>query len=77
MALSEPATDALPSSTTAHLRRCWYRRLTRVEAGGTTVYDVECMLPRELGTVPLGDLETARRVCNTCAAGGVFRPDED
>ena len=77
MALSEPTTDALPAIGPAQLRRCWYRRLTRVDAGRTTVYDVECLLPKQLGSVPLGDLETARPVCNTCAAAGVFRPDED
>ena len=77
MALSEPATDALPLAGPAQLRRCWYRRMTRVEAGALSVYDVECLLPKHLGSVPLGDLETARPVCNTCAAAGVFRPDEE
>jgi len=77
MALSEPATDALPAAGVAQLRRCWYRRMTRVDAGRTSVYDVECLLLKQLGSVPLGDLETARVVCNTCTAAGVFRPDEE
>lgn len=77
MALSEPAADALPAASPALLRRCWYRRVTRVDAGRTSVYDVECLLPGRLRSVPLGDLETARPVCNTCSAAGVFRPDEE
>jgi hypothetical protein len=77
MALSQPVTEALSEAGPAQLRRCWYRRLTRVDAGRTSVYDVECLLPKHLGSVPLGDLETARPVCNTCVAAGVFRPDEE
>ena len=76
MALLDAATDALPAAAPAHLRRCWFRRLTRVEAGGLVVYDVECLLS-DRKAVPLGDLETARAVCHSCQAAGVFRPDEE
>lgn len=72
-----PSTDGLPAAAAAHLRRCWYRRLTRVEFARLSAYDVECMLPTNPGSVPLGDLATARHVCNSCTAGGVFRPDEE
>ena len=78
MALQEPLTGALPRPLAgAHLRRCWFRRLTRVEAGSASVYDVECLYPSRQVSVPLGDLETARPVCNACQAAGVFRPDEE
>jgi len=78
MALPEPMTDALSRPLAgAHLRRCWFRRLTRVEAGSVSLYDVECMYPSRQVSVPLGDLETARPVCNACQAAGIFRPDEE
>jgi len=78
MALSEPVTDVLPRPVEgAHLRRCWFRRLTRVEAGPVELYDVACLYPSRQVSVPLGDLETARPVCNACQAAGIFRPDEE
>ena len=78
MALPAPATEAhgRPADL-AHLRRCTFRRLTRVSAGQDALYDVECLYPTRLASVPLGDLETARPVCNTCQAAGVFRADEE
>ena len=75
MALPEPLTDTLAADR-AHLRRCWFRRMTRVEAGGLAVYDVQCLFPNRQA-VPLGDLDIARAVCSRCQAAGVFRPDED
>ena len=78
MALPEPVTRALPNSPGgAHLRRCWFRRLTRVDAGPVELYDVECLYPTRQVSIPLGDLETARPVCNACQAAGIFRPDEE
>ena len=78
MALPELVTDAPPRTlTAAHLRRCWFRRLTHVEAGSLSLYEVECLYPSRQVSVPLGDLETARPVCNACQAAGIFRPDED
>jgi hypothetical protein len=77
MALTDALADAAPAAgSAAHLRRCWFRRLTRVEAGGLAVYEVQCLLLDRQG-VPLGDLDAARDVCNTCQAAGVFRPDEE
>jgi hypothetical protein len=78
MALPASATEATSRPFDEdHLRRCWYRRLIRVTAGRETVYAVECLYPNRTASIPLGDLETARPVCNTCQAGGVFRPDEE
>jgi hypothetical protein len=68
-------TDTLAAGP-AHLRRCWFRRMSRVDAAGLAVYDVQCLFPNRQA-VPLGDLETARAVCESCQAPGIFRPDED
>jgi hypothetical protein len=38
---------------------------------------VACMYPKRESPVPLGDLESARPVCDGCTARGIFRPDED
>jgi hypothetical protein len=48
-------------------------------AGGRElpVYDVECLYPDRQVPIPLGDLETARPICNGCTAEHVFRADED
>jgi hypothetical protein len=78
MALRE--TVALPlahPAGEASLRRCWYRRLTRVAWDRQVVYDVECLFPARRVSVPLGDLATAAAVCDTCQASGIFRPDEE
>jgi hypothetical protein len=41
------------------------------------VYDVECLFPGRTTPIPLGDLETARPICENCRAVGIFRADED
>lgn len=77
MALTDALAETVRATAQpAHLRRCWFRRLTRVEGGGLVVYDVQCLL-LDRQPIPLGDLEAARDVCNTCTAAGVFRPDEE
>jgi hypothetical protein len=60
----------------SHIRRCTFRRLIAVERN-PAVYDVECLFPDRLIPIPLGDLESARPICNSCTARPVFRPDED
>jgi len=78
MALPATVTETLPGPhDEAHLRRCWYRRMIHVAAARETVYAVECLYPNREASIPLGDLEMARPVCNTCRADGVFRPDEE
>ena len=59
------------------IRRCTFRRLIDVEAGSDRVYDVECLFPDRKIPIPLGDLESATPICNTCTAPHIFRPDED
>lgn len=71
-----PDVQIRPAGAT-HLRRCTFRRLTRVQAGSLPLYEVECLYPSRQVAIPLGDLDTARPVCNACQATGVFRPDED
>lgn len=80
MALPLPVvtTDADRYRLAAHrIRRCTYRRLIQVDAVGERVYDVECLYPDRRVPIPIGDLDAAMAVCNTCTAGHIFRPDED
>jgi hypothetical protein len=79
--------SALPLFTHAsdgpgRLRRCTFRRIsnrTATPSRGRTlpVYDVACLYPSRESSIPLGDLESARAICDACAATGIFRPDED
>ena len=59
------------------IKRCTFRRLIEVQAGRERLYDVECLLPDRRVPIPLGDLESAAPICNTCTAPHTFRPDED
>lgn len=59
------------------IKRCTFRRLINVEVGGERVYDVECLFPDRKVPIPLGDLDAASPICNSCAAPHIFRPDED
>ncbi len=56
------------------IKRCTFRRLIQVEAGGDRVYDVECLFPDRKVPIPLGDLESATPICNACVAPHIFRP---
>jgi hypothetical protein len=69
------AARTLPSLD--HLRRCTFRRISAVRRGSNPVYDVECLYPDRLIPLPLGDLLSARPVCEACMAEHIFRPDED
>lgn len=59
------------------IRRCTFRRLIRVEAGTDRVYDVECLYPDRRVSIPIGDLDAATDICNSCTASHIFRADED
>jgi hypothetical protein len=74
--LTEPEPIAVPRAA-PHIRRCTYRRLSRVEAAGQDDYDVSCMYPDRRVPLPLGDLLSSAAVCTSCMADHVFRPDED
>lgn len=61
-----------------HIRRCTFRRMTAVTGKrDLPTYDVACLYPNYQTPIPLGDLETAKSVCDSCTADGVFRPDSD
>ena len=80
MALPQLSPEPTPTSAEAaasHIRRCTFRRLIAVERRPAPVYDVECLFPDRSVPIPLGDLESARPICNSCTARPVFRPDED
>ncbi|MES2208646.1 MAG: hypothetical protein V4515_00430 [Chloroflexota bacterium] len=59
------------------IRRCTFRRLIQVDSRLERVYDVECLYPDRKVPIPIGDLEVAMDVCNSCTAAHIFRPDED
>jgi len=59
------------------IRRCTFRRLIQIELGAERLYEVECLFPDRKLPIPLGDLDSATPICNTCTAAHVFRPDED
>jgi hypothetical protein len=68
------AVSALPAD---RIRRCTFRRLIAVDQRPGTIYDVECLYPDRQVALPLGDLDTARPICNACEASHIFRADED
>jgi hypothetical protein len=59
------------------IKRCTFRRLINVEVGSERIYDVECLYPDRKVPIPLGDLDAAAPICNSCSAPHIFRPDED
>ena len=59
------------------IRRCTFRRLIQIEVGAERLYEVECLFPDRKLPIPLGDLDSATPICNSCTAAHVFRPDED
>jgi hypothetical protein len=76
--VQEVPPDADPTRLAPHrIRRCTFRRLIRVETVRERVYDVECLFPDRRVPIPLGDLDAAISICNTCTAPHIFRPDED
>ena len=67
-----------PSGLAAQrIRRCTYRRLIQFDMAGERASDVECMFPDRRVPIPLGDLDSAMPICNSCTAAHIFRPDED
>lgn len=80
MALPLPVVPSQPDAfhlAPHRIKRCTFRRLISVEAGDDRVYDVECLFPDRKVPIPLGDLDAATPICNTCIAPHIFRPDED
>jgi hypothetical protein len=80
MALPQRITELEPVAAhvaAPRVRRCTFRRLSRLEMGGQPVYEVSCLYPDRRLPLPLGDSETSAAVCAACVADHVFRPDED
>jgi hypothetical protein len=61
----------------ARIRRCSFRRVIDAGAVSRRAYDVECLYPERTVPIPLGNLESARPICNACCATGIFRADEE
>jgi len=60
------------------LRRCTFRRVTTTtRPRALPVYDVACTFPDRRRSVSLGDVESARPICDSCTYQGIFRPDSD
>jgi hypothetical protein len=80
MGLPKRLTNPAPPQATAassRLRRCTFRRLSRVEDDPKSGYAVSCLYPDHLTPLELGDLESSFDACASCTASHVFRPDED
>jgi hypothetical protein len=76
----QPPPQAHGSAAPAPLRRCTFRRVAMKAAAGPRqlpVYDVACTFPDRRRAVPLGDIESARPICESCTYQGIFRPDSD
>ena len=74
------ATPAPQQSSEASppLRRCTFRRVNTVANGrDLPIYEVACTFPDRRKSVALGDIESARPVCESCTYQGIFRPDSD
>jgi hypothetical protein len=74
------ATPPVHQSETAGapLRRCTFRHVT-IAANGRSlpIYEVACTFPDRRRQLPLGDIESARPICESCTYQGIFRPDSD
>lgn len=80
MAMLQPLVlpELSPSGMAAQrIRRCTYRRLIQLTVAGERASDVECLYPERRLPIPLGDLDSATPICNSCTAAHIFRPDED
>ena len=80
MALLQPLVTYEPAvepSTAPRVRRCTFRRLSRVARGDDVSYEASCLYPDRRMPLPIGDSETGLAICRSCTASHIFRPDED
>lgn len=79
MALPQRVTDYEPAAepAAARIRRCTFRRLSRVAADPDSGYEVSCLYPDRRVPLPLGDVESSLGICIQCTANHIFRPDEE
>ena len=76
----QPGMQPHGASAPVPLRRCTFRRVAMKAAAGPRalpMYDVACTFPDRRRAVPLGDIESARPICESCTYQGIFRPDSD
>ena len=80
MALPLPAATPLHprDNDASHLaphriKRCTYRRLISLDRARERLYEVECLFPDRRVPMPLGDLDAACPICNSCTAAHIFR----
>ena len=80
MALPQRITELEPTAApfvAPRIRRCTFRRLSRVGAGSESGYEVSCLYPNRRVPLPLGDFDASTGICLACTASHIFRPDED
>ncbi len=80
MALLQPLTpyeSPAEDRAAARIRRCTFRRLSRIPFGSAPAYEVTCLYPDRRLPLPIGDLESSLFICDACTASHIFRPDED
>jgi hypothetical protein len=62
------------------LRRCTFRRIDLVNPPPgrreRNSYEVMCLYGGAKTPLALGDIASARPICDACQAAGIFRPDE-
>ena len=73
------ATPAVrPQPPAEPLRRCTFRKVAMISDAKTLpMYEVACTFPDRRKAVSLGDIDSARPICETCTYQGIFRPDSD
>lgn len=79
MALPQRITELEPMAApleAPRVRRCTFRRLSRISASPDSGYEASCFYPDRRVPLPLGDLETSLNICGACMADHIFRPDE-
>jgi hypothetical protein len=73
----EPLLEPVPQAqAAARIRRCTFRRLSRVSTGSDMTYAVSCLYPDRRLPLPLGDMDSSLSICEACSASHIFRPDE-
>jgi len=82
MAIMARPSTSLPVRTTDEaptaLRRCTFRRIATIaRPRELPLYEVACTFPDRSRGVPLGDVESARPICDSCTYQGIFRADSD
>jgi hypothetical protein len=78
--IAPPPVQPHGAAAPAPLRRCTFRRVTVKAAASSRqlpLYEVACTFPDRRRAVPLGDIESARPICESCTYQGIFRPDSD